>query len=256
MAEVKITYETLFDLLRREKSRNELQQLDDTFYHDVIAYLKEKKGTIRDEGNHPLLFSRGEQEKIKIQIGNIQKILRELYELREKKIINLAINKVKTESNLIDTSNLLPEETNFFNDSCRLLSRYREGILHHVILMESPEISELGDSSNKYFSQEKIDSETREKYKQEIKQENEDLASVRAKEKESIFDSNPSRQQASEKDYSTGNDRLVKVRILNDLPKFMGQDKKIYGPYAKQAETELPESITNILLKKGRIELL
>jgi DNA replication initiation complex subunit (GINS family) len=42
MADVKITYETLFDLLRREKNRNELQQLDPSFYLDVVSYLKEK----------------------------------------------------------------------------------------------------------------------------------------------------------------------------------------------------------------------
>ena len=50
MVEVNITYETLFDLLRRERSRNELQELEETFYEDVKKYLEEKQNMLVDNG--------------------------------------------------------------------------------------------------------------------------------------------------------------------------------------------------------------
>jgi DNA replication initiation complex subunit (GINS family) len=252
MAEVKITYETLFDLLRREKSRSELQQFDSSFYQDVVSYLKEKKGTIRTE-EHTLLFSRGEQEKIKIQIHNIQKILKELYEIREKKVINLSINKVRTESNLIDTSNLLPEEASLFNETCELLTKYKEGIINHVIAMELPVIDmKQGIYAKQIHSQ----NEERSEFSYENKEE-ENRKSIEVKEKENIFDSLPLKEEKKAEAIQTSkNSKNIKVKILNDLPKFMGQDKSIYGPYSKQDEVELPEEIINILLKKGRVEVL
>lgn len=248
MAEVKITYETLFDLLRREKSRSELQQLDSSFYQDVVAYLKEKKGTIRTE-EHTLLFSKAEQEKIKIQIQNIQKILKELYEIREKKVINLSVNKVRTESNLIDTSNLLPEEASLFNETCELLSKYKEEVMNRVIAMELPVIEM---KQGIYTKQTYEKNEERSEFSYEDKKEKK----PKIIEKESIFDSQPKKEEAKETNNTYKDSKVIKVRVLNDLPKFMGQDKNIYGPYSKQEEVELPEDVTNILLKKGRVEVL
>jgi DNA replication initiation complex subunit (GINS family) len=252
MADVKITYETLFDLLRREKNRNELQQLDPSFYLDVVSYLKEKKSTIRAE-EHTLLFSKGEQEKIKIQIQNIQKILKELYELREKKVINLSINKVRTESNLIDTSGLLPEEKSMFNETCELLRKYKEGVLNHVLSMELPVIN----IKKELYEKEEYSSQKTQTFTSPQKQD----VSRNEDKKESIFDSSSYKSsEQKEKEVTSTNiaekSRLIKVRVLNDLPKFMGQDKNIYGPYSKQAEVDLPEDITNILLKKGRVEVI
>jgi DNA replication initiation complex subunit (GINS family) len=251
MVEVKITYETLFDFLRREKNRSELQQIEPTFYKDVVEYLTEKKSTLREEETHSPLHSKTEQEKIKIQIKNIQKILRELYELREKKVINLAMNKVRTESNLVDTSNLLPEEISLFNDACQLMTKYKEGVLHKILLTELPSV--ISSSAVDY---------THKITKQEIIAENE----MNKKSKEDIFDAykrklDEAREKTEDKEhlvktFSSHSETQQRVKILNDLPKFMGQDKNIYGPFKKDDLVELPESIVNILLKKSRVEII
>ncbi|MGV8162833.1 MAG: hypothetical protein ACP5N2_05885 [Candidatus Nanoarchaeia archaeon] len=246
MVEVKITYDTLFDLLRREKSRSELQQLDKTFYTDVISYIKEKRATLRDEDHHTLLFPKSEQEKIKIQIKNIQKIIRELYELREKKIINLAVNKVRTESNLIDTSSLLPEEIGLFNETCDVLSKYKSGLLNQVLRMEVPSIAIQEQTAS--FSTNQRESQTSDE-KEEIKT---------AEYNKSIFDMDKKEEteRTNQDDKITNHsDKMIRVKVMNDLPKFLGQDKNIYGPYKKDDLIELPESLTNILTKKGRVEI-
>ena len=205
MAEIKVTYETLFDLLRREKGRSELQELEKTFYEDVTDYLKEKNKTLDSGG-----ITRGEREKIKIQLKNIKKILRELYELREKKIINLATSKVRTNSNLIDTSKLLEEEKEFFKETCELFSKYKTKILETTLLEEkNPE----------------------EDKQQEIKED--------VKEKEQT---------------KTTEDEIVTINILHDLPRFLGIDKKIYGPYKKGDTTKIPQATAKLLLDKKRAE--
>ena len=44
--EATITYEFLYDILRREKDRTELQKLEDSFYEKTINYMEEKKTNI------------------------------------------------------------------------------------------------------------------------------------------------------------------------------------------------------------------
>ncbi len=262
MVEVKITYETLFDLLRRERSRSELQSLDKSFYTDVIEYLKEKKGTLREDDNTTTTISKSEQEKIKIQLKNIQKILRELYEIREKKVINLAMNRVRTESDLIDRSNLLTEELSLYNEACELLTKYKTGVLDQVLRAELPVVQIKESDEDKFIidkkdRQDKYDAnETRkdeypdEKGKYSLTPE-QDRNQIETKEQTRTVDSTQRYETTS-----ATNEKLIRVRIMNDLPKFLGQDKNIYGPFKKDDLVELPASLTNILLKKGRAELL
>ncbi len=131
MVDIRITYETLFDLLRREKNREELQTLDKDFYEQVLAYLKEKKEALSRKGDE--LFVSAEREKLKIQFQNIRRIIKELYERREKKIINMAITRARTGSDVIDTSSLLPSEKEFFEEQVRLLSKYKEDVLNNIL---------------------------------------------------------------------------------------------------------------------------
>ena len=41
--EVNITYETLFEILKREKDMADLQKLDANFFDNFVQYLNEKK---------------------------------------------------------------------------------------------------------------------------------------------------------------------------------------------------------------------
>ena len=63
--EINITYETLFDLLRREKGREELQDLGETFSQDVVSYLEEKRKILTEDKETLGTFSAEEKEKTK-----------------------------------------------------------------------------------------------------------------------------------------------------------------------------------------------
>ena len=143
MQEVVITYETLFELLKREKERADLQKLEPTFFSDTINYIRDKKKIL--EAKSDSVFAPEERKKTERQLENIYKILKELYEKREKKIIQLALDKSRTHSNLIDASALLKEEKVFFDAVTALLDRYREAILYTVMNEKLPFMQPLED---------------------------------------------------------------------------------------------------------------
>ena len=149
MQEVVITYETLFELLQRERERMDLQKLESTFFSDVIGYIKDKKKILDSKDSS--VFAHEEKRKTERQLENIFKILKELYERREKKIISLALDKSRTHSNLIDTSPLLKEEKVIFDALSNLLDTYRESILHSVLNEKQPFMQPSNEKSKEDF---------------------------------------------------------------------------------------------------------
>ena len=93
MKEVIITYENLYEILRREKYRTELQKLDETFYKDVVKYLQEKRAILESQAKKDNIFASTELEKTQTQLKNVLKIIRELYEKRENKIVQFSLFK-------------------------------------------------------------------------------------------------------------------------------------------------------------------
>lgn len=135
--EVAITFETIYEILRREKNKEDLQKLDNVFFQDVINYLKEKQQIYLDSLKKTDLFSISERENTSLQIQNIKKILKELYDRRETKIIEMALIRSKTKTNIIDTSNLLDEEKALYGSIVDILNNYRESIINSIIEMRS-----------------------------------------------------------------------------------------------------------------------
>lgn len=133
MGDVNITYETLFELLRLEKTREDLQKLDPGFFNDVLGYLQEKKAQLETLKTKDDLFAAEEKKKADLQDDNIKKILREFYERREKKILTMAVDKSRTSESVVDTSALLAEERVLYDDMVKLLDSFRRGILFNLL---------------------------------------------------------------------------------------------------------------------------
>ncbi|MBW3014832.1 hypothetical protein KY330_00255 [Candidatus Woesearchaeota archaeon] len=197
---VNITYETLFDILRAEKQREELQKLDENFFKNLVEYLKDKQQIMLKVDD--TLFSAGEKEKTKRQLQNINKMLKEFYERREKKIINMAINRSRTNSSIIDTSTLLAEEKQFYESILKILDLYRKGILLNILESKAPEIQQEQTGEQENLPKQPCDNKL--------------------------------------------------IRFLQPVPKFVGQDLEIYGPFEKEDIANLPKRIADILILKER----
>lgn len=195
-----ITYEVLYEILRREKYNQELQKLDSTFFNDVINYIKEKNAILESQKEKENVFSKLETGKTEKQIQNIKKILKELYERRENKILQQAIfdAKLKQKSEL---ENTLPEEKQIYNRLFELLTSFRRIILDNLLSANLPNLEEP-----------KV-----------IKiQKNESLTKL--------------------------------IRIVHAIPRFVGEDLRVYGPFEEENIANLPTNIANLLIKKGRAE--
>ena len=126
-----ITYELLYDILRREKTRVELQKLDKDFYNNIKNYLEEKIKILESLKQKSSIFSEKEIEKTSKEIESIKRLIKELYEKREYKLVQIALSSAKTNNNeIID---LLDEERIFFEKIKEILRNNREETLSLLI---------------------------------------------------------------------------------------------------------------------------
>jgi DNA replication initiation complex subunit (GINS family) len=124
MAEINITYETLFELERRERSREELQELTQTFLPDVADYFQAKEQILSSQRQQ----GTDEARKTEVQLESAQKVLKKLFEKREKKILLMALSKSRTGSDIFDTSRMLPEEKELYDEILTLILLKRRQI--------------------------------------------------------------------------------------------------------------------------------
>jgi len=216
MVDVVITYETLFDLLRKEKSQAELQELPEDFYGQVVAYLRQKEADVKAAGGP------AKAQKALIQERNAKKILRELHERRERKIIEMAINRARSESNIIDTNPLLREEQGFYAQCAELFLSYKRRLLATVLEGGLPEGTTL----------------------------------PAAQETPVVPDTaTPSPASDSVHAVDVSQQEACTVRFLSAVPRFLGLHGEVHGPFEPGQTAVLPGKIAALLLKKRRAEL-
>ncbi len=139
MSKISITYDTLYEILRLEKTRREIQELDRDFFKNMISYLNEKQEILDTQQKQNNIFSK-EFEKTQKQIQNIKKMIKELYEKRESKIVQIAMYSSRIQEKP-DSSNLLSEEKEFLSSVSKTLNKYRKDILFNLLKNKLPEIS-------------------------------------------------------------------------------------------------------------------
>lgn len=215
--DVVITYETLFEIFRREKSRDDLQSLDEHFMADVSSYIAEKKLISPSVDDYEF-----ERERQIAQIANIKKLVKGIYDRREKKIVEMAINKALSGSSVIDTGAMLNHEKRLFDSLVNILEKSRNEILARTI--NSEKIETLKEPEN-------CKEDEKEGEKEEEK---------------------PKTLKTAELSTETSNCRFL--RFLSHVPKFVGFDLKTYGPFEEENTARIPVETAQLLLKSGKAE--
>lgn len=216
--EVNISYEVLFELLRREKNREELQKLPADFYANVLTFIHQKQKNLTEATEEK------ESEKARNELSSTKKVVADLFERREKKIIFLALNKVRTQSAIMDASAILKEEKHFFDKLTHLLAEFRIDVLSHV-----------NTSSLLEFVKPPLKAEEKKVVHEE----------------KNYFEKKPEHPQLQQ---ATTDPQKKKVKFISPVPKFLGKNMEVYGPYEQEQIVEFPENIANILIKKGKVE--
>ncbi|MCL6501023.1 MAG: hypothetical protein K6T16_03270 [Candidatus Pacearchaeota archaeon] len=121
-----ITYQEIYDILRKEKYSESLQQLPKNFLEEVSAYIEEKKEIINREKNEGL-FS-GTVAMTRKQLDNTLAIIKEIISIRERKVLNLAFTAAMTGISKRDTDNLLEYEKKLFGVTVKQLEENQQQI--------------------------------------------------------------------------------------------------------------------------------
>ncbi|MDI6737586.1 MAG: hypothetical protein QME12_03650 [Nanoarchaeota archaeon] len=209
--DVIITFDTLFDLQRREKYRAELQKIDAKFFDDVTKYFTEKQSILESQEKKKSVFASTEIEKTRGQLNEAKRLLKDIYTWRENKIVQGAVFQSRCNGKGFDFSALLPEEIELFNALQSTLMKYREDILHSLLNHESPKVAITPVS----------EPETEGEAPKGLK------------------------TDASKSDGS------CRISIKCDLPEFMGPDMNKYGPFEAGETASIPDSVAEMLVKSG-----
>jgi DNA replication initiation complex subunit (GINS family) len=265
---IKVTLESLYDILRNEKKREELQLLEDTFFIDVITYMRQKKAFLETKKEVDGLFSSGEKDKLEYETRSIKRILKEIYEKREKKIIEIALNRSRTGSDIIDTSSMLTEEKIFYQKILKTLDQFRRGILLNLFNGEFPTlIPEYNESEEKKEVFKKFegapamaaDEENSEDSEEPTVEENSETEDTEESTEVKSSDIDSKKEAASatkgdKKEVSPSKQDLVKIKIIKPMPSFVWKDMKVYGPYDVDEEVDIFPEVADLMVRKGRAE--
>ena|SRR3989338_358566 len=145
MGDIKITYNTLFELLRRERTRHELQGLDVAFYDDVVSYLKDKssiKNAQSSSGDSMFLHEENQR-----QLENARRIIKHIYDKRERKIVQLAMDAAAQMTSdgkklVIDKSALLEVEKRYFDELMHIMEKYRKAVLFNTLMNKEIDLAD------------------------------------------------------------------------------------------------------------------
>lgn len=147
-----ITYNDIYEALRKERYSEQLQKLPENFISEITQYFKEKKSIAEKENN---LFS-DSLIKTKKQFENAISIFKELILRRKKKLLNLAFVAAETGISKKDFENMLDFEKELFdklvsniNESDKklngLVNGKQEKKNNHIMLVFKEDVPEFID---------------------------------------------------------------------------------------------------------------
>jgi DNA replication initiation complex subunit (GINS family) len=116
-----ITYNDLYEVLRKEKYSETLQPLTKKFLSDFSEYVNDR--TLNGEGPNGDLFAET-GDKGKKQLENALSLFKELMLRRKKKILNLIFVATETGITKRDYENMLPSEKEAFD---KMVRAFEEG---------------------------------------------------------------------------------------------------------------------------------
>jgi DNA replication initiation complex subunit (GINS family) len=119
MEEQTITYELIRKIQREEQRQPKLTPVPENFFEAVAKYLQQKKQlTLKDD------------RKVTLEIKNIERLVEDIFNRRERKILNASIIAARTG---MMPENLTSEEKAFFDEITNILKKRRGEMLEKTL---------------------------------------------------------------------------------------------------------------------------
>lgn len=116
---MKLSYEIIRKVHRTEKESSELAKIEDDFFESLSEFISEEKTKLNESKNNL-------DDSVIRKLHNIKGMLNDIIYLREKKIINRAILKTKTDED--DTKNMTAEEQKMYIKITNILQSYQKQV--------------------------------------------------------------------------------------------------------------------------------
>ena len=205
LAEELVTFDLIRRVQREEQMAPKLTRLPENFYASVASYVTNKKKLV--EGK--------EDRKVALEIKSVEMLIEDVFNRRERKIINTAINSARTG---IPPENMTDEERAFYDGLLEFIKGRRDSILQNILA--EPEVKEEEESE--------IEGKIAEVAK-EVK----------------VLTTKPSLP------INLGASLIV---FREDVTTFVGSDMRSYGPFKKGDIAKVPNANMRILLDMGVVE--
>ncbi len=134
----------LFYIYQREKGKG-IQKVDELFYRKVAEQISKLQRIIEKVKD----IDTEELKKLRIELENLRMLIKDIYDMREKKIVELALisSRLGTESEEIEKLSI--EEKILYRIIHNTLLSFRKYILEKVLQGEKPDLENLGKELNK-----------------------------------------------------------------------------------------------------------
>lgn len=257
-----ITYETFRKFQKQERDSENLQKLPEDFFESCAEWIN-RKGKVYQESKDSMAQR---------EIENVLGIIKDILDRRERKLLLMAMHAVRSDA---VPQNLHPYEEKCFDSAVENLKNMRKMILA-IIKGEAKEAPKAKKPEKKpepkaKSEEPKEEAEPKpEARKEEQRQESvpdEILPKTRQEKsvqapvqepKEEESKEEPGEEKSNEEEVSLP--KIVEppgyklVRILEEVPKFLGTDGKAYGPFRSDDLVTLEKRIAELLVSKGKVE--
>ena len=132
---------------------------------------------------------------------------------------------------------MLAEEKLLFHETVKMLSKYKHNILTQVCAYQMPTVAELTKDAPA------------------LPQEPKPTPKIETPAPTTTTQNTPETTTEDANETVEENPNLT-VEFTSKVPKFLGKEREIYGPYEEGMTADLPPMIANILIKKGKVKLV
>jgi len=210
MINEEISYRLLRKIQQMEKNTPVLTDLDNDFYTNLEKYFLDLNAHLKSESDEH------KKKLLDEEIVNTKKIITNIYEQREKKILLTAISKAR--SGNPDLKKMVGVERAFFDSILNLINTFRDSILENKKTIEEKKV-EPEQGIKKIIEEKKIN------------------------------------ENKNEINILKNNNLNPITRVIKDIPNFVGTDAKSYT-LKKNDVVSIPEDMQEMLSKRKVVEKL
>ncbi len=128
---MELNYERLTVLNRSERDNFSLQDIGRDFIQKFSEYIEGKRKLLEEAEKENDALSKEMTSKLITEINNAQNIFNDIFERREKKMINHAILSLKTDANILDTVKMFEHEKILLQEVINSIKKSRDCLLNN-----------------------------------------------------------------------------------------------------------------------------